>query len=99
MTRSTSTKTIDWRIEGMIIERQMRRSDAPSTRPASMTSRAVPSRAARKMMNDQPTPFQIPTSQMTMLALQVWASQSKCTACPANSPRTVSTNPPDGLNK
>ena len=48
-------------------------------------------------MNDQPTPFQMPTSQITALPVQVWASQSMCTVWPAKKPRHALATPPWSL--
>ena len=45
-------------------------------------------------MNDQPTPFQMLTSQMTALPVQVCASQSMCTVWPAKNESTAFASPP-----
>ncbi len=94
ITSSTSTNTVVGLILGRITWRQTRRSGAPSTREASTSERGTPSSAARNMMKDQPTPFQMLTIQITAMPVHFCASQSVWTAWPAKIEITALASPP-----
>src|SRR5581483_10980620 len=86
------------RMPGRTTWRHTANSEAPSSRAASMRALGTPSRAARKMMKDQPTPFQMLSNQMTPFAVQVWAVQGRLSVPPEKNQTTDLATPPRELN-